>query len=586
MPIRRDILPLGLLALVFLLHALWLWDPAYLPVDDAYITFRYSHNLLNGWGYAFNPGSVHVEGLNNHFWIWLGLLPEALGLDTPLLAAWAGWASALIAAAWIALRQPMERGPRRWLPTFLLALWSPNLIWSLGGLETATYGLSLLGLSFWMAQPPFTWRGRVLAGLFLIALPLMRPEGVLMSGAAGLWMMVRRWHADRWRAGLPLAMLAAGMLAVTAWRLATFGFLYPNTYYVKMYFTPLAERWAGGASYLLGFFNDSGAWLLLPFWLLSVRVASAQALLLGIGLASVIHTGGDWMGHYRFCMPLMPLMALMAGEGLEQVIGRWKAASAAAASPLRWLLLALPMLGVVAWSAPASIHFRAQPVTWIGWHRATGKWLDRHAPAGTRIFLHDAGSLPYYAPGFVVLDGLRLTDPQLGHRPDMDPIDLITRERPELVVVHPIHAPRDGDPRLADYVAVEGWGAPLELPPELASQYPAARGLRMLRVRKDLVDATGAVRLPTQIPTRPADEDRRTASQLCRDAISIWQSGGHDAAIERLEEARRRWPSNAWIARRLEQIRLHQHCLAGEPNGLVERMYESYRLPWEARCAR
>ena len=48
--------------------------------DDAYISFRYAHNLVEGRGLVFNPGE-RIEGFTNFLWT-LVLAPfEAMGLD-------------------------------------------------------------------------------------------------------------------------------------------------------------------------------------------------------------------------------------------------------------------------------------------------------------------------------------------------------------------------------------------------------------------------------------------------------------------------------------------------------------------------
>ena len=64
----------------------WLTSVAWFITDDAFISFRYVRNLLDGHGLVFNPGE-YVEGYTNFLWvlelaaIWrlFGLRPEARG---------------------------------------------------------------------------------------------------------------------------------------------------------------------------------------------------------------------------------------------------------------------------------------------------------------------------------------------------------------------------------------------------------------------------------------------------------------------------------------------------------------------------
>ena len=61
--------PLSLLALLPWLALLaWLASVAWFLTDDAFISFRYTRNLLEGHGLVFNPGE-RVEGYTNFLWI-------------------------------------------------------------------------------------------------------------------------------------------------------------------------------------------------------------------------------------------------------------------------------------------------------------------------------------------------------------------------------------------------------------------------------------------------------------------------------------------------------------------------------------
>ena len=57
-----------LLAAPWLLLLAWLTSVAWFLTDDAFISFRYVRNLLEGHGLVFNPGE-YVEGYTNFLWI-------------------------------------------------------------------------------------------------------------------------------------------------------------------------------------------------------------------------------------------------------------------------------------------------------------------------------------------------------------------------------------------------------------------------------------------------------------------------------------------------------------------------------------
>ena len=65
---------------LFLAHRFWFLT------DDAFISFRYAQNLLDGHGLVFNPGEL-VEGYSNLLWVLLVSFGMKLGLPALL---WAG----------------------------------------------------------------------------------------------------------------------------------------------------------------------------------------------------------------------------------------------------------------------------------------------------------------------------------------------------------------------------------------------------------------------------------------------------------------------------------------------------------------
>src|SRR5262245_22165277 len=54
----------------------------WLPVDDAYISFRYAKNAVDGHGFVFNIGE-RVEGYTSSLWVFLLALAGRCGFDIP-----------------------------------------------------------------------------------------------------------------------------------------------------------------------------------------------------------------------------------------------------------------------------------------------------------------------------------------------------------------------------------------------------------------------------------------------------------------------------------------------------------------------
>jgi len=79
LPDRTDIRN-RLTLLTVLIAAGWLaWTRRFVQ-DDAFISFRYARNWVNGHGLVFNPGE-RVEGYTNFLWTLLCALPIKMDWD-------------------------------------------------------------------------------------------------------------------------------------------------------------------------------------------------------------------------------------------------------------------------------------------------------------------------------------------------------------------------------------------------------------------------------------------------------------------------------------------------------------------------
>ena len=129
----------------------WLALLAYLAsvswflTDDAFISFRYVRNLLEGHGLVFNPGE-RVEGYSNFLWVLeLAAIWRALGVAPEDAAPWlsvAFTAGTIGALAWWVYRLPSlrNRGLVGWMALGLVCSSATFAVWtSGGGLETRQF---------------------------------------------------------------------------------------------------------------------------------------------------------------------------------------------------------------------------------------------------------------------------------------------------------------------------------------------------------------------------------------------------------------------------------------------------------------
>ena len=221
-----------------------------------------------------------------------------------------------------------------------------------------------------------------------------------------LALVAARHRATGWRY-LAAALLPAGFLIVSllAWRHEFYGAWLPASASAKL--MPGGDAMLEGSLALVQALARRLPLLLAATigWM-AVRRGAAQdrsgnawfeatagcVLLLG---AMVVLAGGDWMGHDRFLLPILPLVAIGAVIGL-------------AARPVP--APALLVLTVFAVAGPAWYADRLPPHGHAA--RRMGEWLAREFPDSTRLGVAAAGAIPFHS-GLWTIDALGITDPDI-----------------------------------------------------------------------------------------------------------------------------------------------------------------------------
>ncbi len=400
--------------------------------DDAYISYRYAHNLVHGHGLVFNPGD-RLEGYTNFLWTMLMVPFEALGWELFQVSGWIG-SILCIATMWLLVAIPRTfTGARKDFGELWAAAWiggsSSFSLWAKGGLEQPlAIFLPLLGAwLLWTVTDAESNAGRrrlFWAGVALGLGCTTRPELHLIAaiiGAPVLVDLVRRKISLR--AAIAFAL---GVLAITApFHLFRWGYyhsLLPNTYYVKTSKGSLVWRAGLGSLHDLLDFNATGALLVLaPFAFVDRRWLKEKLVMAAISLAFfafIVKVGVDEMQWHRLYLPALPFLLLLAAFGLQVVVDGIAAAIANKKTGPRWLWPAL-----AAWAALVGAGARDFAFTYKEFggfngladfcgqnHPDMGKFLTRHERTGGLIAFQDMGATPYHAPDLDFLDFIGLVD--------------------------------------------------------------------------------------------------------------------------------------------------------------------------------
>ena len=336
--------------------------------DDAFISFVYARNLVNGEGLTWF--GTRVEGYTNFLWtIWIAAGLKA-GVEP---VAWAHLGSML---SFVLVLTGLWRLARSLFGTYLPALLSVILLstnytvlaYATGGLETMTQAALLTWSAVLCerlrkacpagaapcapkASPapaalalsgPLTLSVPLALSLLLALACLTRPDSALPAailGAFALWQAVRLSRGDGdarsgARAIGPLIALALPFLVLMGgyalWKVGFYGRLLPNAYYAKlgdgMYLA------GNGLLYLWRFLHAYLLWPVLAaglagLWLrrrhLDRRLLGALALYAVIvlaWLAYIVAAGGDFM-EFRMLVPVAPFLFLLVAYLVWFVLG-------------------------------------------------------------------------------------------------------------------------------------------------------------------------------------------------------------------------------------------------------------------------
>ena len=329
--------------------------------DDEMISMRYARNLAQGYGLVWNPGGQRVEGYTNLGWVLFMALVHLTRIQPSKISLVIQIASAVCLLFNLVIVERIARlytEGDRWatiVAVVMTAFYFPLVNWSLQGTEVGVLTL-LIGLAAFNAVDEMrrdTWSLRpylLMAAASLTRIDFLVPFGALLALRAIGQATDRRRHL-LWGAGV-WALAAVGQ---TAFRLAYYGDLVPNTYYLKVAGVAPTVRMARG--FLMATQFAAGVhWLLflIPYAAVAWRRDAETRLLMGLFSVQVAYSiivGGDawenWGGSNRFITPVMPLFFVVFCAAVTRA-ARWLAQSQLAARlPAVRLLTAGPTVAAV-----------------------------------------------------------------------------------------------------------------------------------------------------------------------------------------------------------------------------------------------
>ncbi len=318
------------LFLSIVLLTLLAWQRRFI-VDDAFISFRYADNLVQGHGLVYNPGE-YVEGYTNFLWTVLMALPILVGQE-PVVFSWVLGTAGFLVSLILCYRLGIHVLRSRTWALLAVLLVGTNFTFSIfatSGLETSlqsTLILAVFLLSFAsLSSERITMRVALAVSLLTSAAILTRLDSALLLLIPYVLLLlqaVRQPASSHHRLITLIALFLPFTLIVGGWMLWKYGYygvLLPNTFSVRIVDFESVER---GWSYVRMFFFT----YLLPVFAALVPFSFVPAIAafrarrislvipilvlpVVLWLGYVITVGGDWM-EFRFFVPVVIPMFLV-----------------------------------------------------------------------------------------------------------------------------------------------------------------------------------------------------------------------------------------------------------------------------------
>ena len=384
--------------------------------DDAFISYRYVENLVQGNGLVFNPGE-RVEGYTNFLWIILLSIFARLGLNIITVSKILGVASGCVTLVLLYRLARLFFPKREWLlpliPTLLLTASSAFAYWSISGLETSLFAMVVL-LSVYL----YLTHSRVWVISCAVS-TLVRPEGALIFGILFLHELI--FKEAQFRIALKrLSGFVLLLLPFALFKVSYYGELLPNPFYAKTGFS--FEYLKSGLEYFWLFLRHYGLWGLL--YVLPViffkRLDRRGHLLLSLACLFALYViviGGDVLKVHRFFMPVLPLLYLLFVTSLRTMLsnlkgeGKIRLVSVSASLTLCALFFLLPYRWI--------LEVRVDEKNLVDRMQSVAQYLKGNYGGNLSLAVTTIGSVSYYAgTDIAVIDMLGLTDKYISRHPE------------------------------------------------------------------------------------------------------------------------------------------------------------------------
>jgi hypothetical protein len=396
--VNQDKINLSIIIIVGILASIFLSTP---PDDDAFITFRYAENILEGKGFTYNIGEQILGTTTPLFTILLAIF-GLTGIDIPKLSMVLCTIFLLLSGVTL-YHSFQENGERKvGFAAALLIFLNPWILQSFGN-EMTLHLFLHFGIIYFFVKKKFSisW---IYAGLAL----LNRGDGIIISGILFIFCYITAKK-------IPWRGIFIHLSTITPW------FIFSSIYFGSFFPSTLKAKVAQGNSGLFGdFVTYTKNYIFVP--INDYPVLYIFYFFAILGLISLLKGNAAWkmlfiwvftyfMGYQllgvsfalRYFIPLTAAIFIFAAKGIDYgsafIANRTKillSEPIEAVTKIHFIVIILTM--VISATYIAYRSNRCQDFTSRGViYKSTGKWLEKNTKKDSTIGLIEIGFIGYYS---------------------------------------------------------------------------------------------------------------------------------------------------------------------------------------------
>lgn len=402
--------------------------------DDAFISFHYARNLIEGQGLTWF--GAHVEGYTNFLWVLWIALGLKLGIN-PITWSYFGGLTAFVLTI-LAISRLAYGIFQRYTPTLLsLLCFMTNfsvLSYATGGLETMLQTALVCAAASMICRMTLCSQfpeDQCICLSVLLALAVMtRLDSGLLGAVMGLGLLHAMWRSRAGWYPVAAAIVPGAILLFVwfSWKWKYYdGLLLPNTFFAKTEAVNYGMVY-NGFVYIARFVTWYFLWPFFGLGLTAVWLKNRWKMIQGMTLVGslvitwlvyLIAIGGDFM-EFRFIIPVMPFIAILLAysiyDGIAVFLVKNNVFISVSACFLIGIASAIHARNFNSITSDKTLDSIPALASCYGlcpngnWNLLGDRLADELGESGAIISLNPVGAIPYYSR-IKTVDQWGLNDP-------------------------------------------------------------------------------------------------------------------------------------------------------------------------------